>query len=541
MKPQRDSLFAAVIAALISTTGFTASHREAPMIAFDPAADNTDLYAFISYDEENVNRPPAKRRVTFILNVNPGQEPGDGPNYFSFSDEVLYRLHIDNDQDGEEDITYEFRFNTEIRPVGGTLTGPLPFIGNPNIPVTELQGITALDGPGSEGLTLRQTYSITEVRGPKSSDRTPLFSGHTLVAVPSNVGPATMPDYEELASQGIYHDGDKRVFAGQRAETFYIDLGAVFDTVNLRRPVPALTVDEDADDTADPFGINRFSGSNISTIAIEVPISHLTSDGLGADSTTYPVIGIYASTSRQKIRKLLTERQRRRQGKLVENRGRYIQVSRMANPLVDELIINTPAKDFWNASEPEDEAQFEAFFKTPTVATELELIFGIPVTATPRTDLIELLLKYPGQPLSNGHCGSPCAELLRLDLRVAPMPAEDQKRLTILAHDAAGVPTPDVAGFPNGRRPNDDVTDIVVRVVGGANYIANRVGDGVNHLADAPGAGTTDGSGYGTLPGNRLDVTDNGIAKEFPFLPTPHDGRDRRHIDCGEVGANPCN
>jgi hypothetical protein len=173
-----------------------------------------------------------------------------------------------------EDLIYEFRFSTETRPALGAITGPIPFIGNPNIGNAALQGISKLDGAGSEGITRRQTYTVTEVRGKR---RTPLFKGQKLVAVPSNVGPFTIPNYEDLASQGVYEDGNFRVFAGQRAETFYIDLGAVFDTVNLRRPVPALTQAEDADDSVDPFGINRFSGFNIHTIAIELPISRLTS------------------------------------------------------------------------------------------------------------------------------------------------------------------------------------------------------------------------------------------------------------------------
>ncbi|HET6221876.1 MAG TPA: DUF4331 family protein, partial [Dongiaceae bacterium] len=247
------------------------------MIAQDPTADITDVYAFVSYDEDNLARAVADRRITLIMNVIPGQDSADGPNYFSFADDVLYRLHIDNDADGEaEDIVYEFRFKTETRPFGGTLTGPIPFIGNPNIPVPQLKGITALDGAGSEGLTRRQTFTVTEVRGRK---RSRLFDRQTLVAVPTNVGPSTMPDYQDLASQGIYEDGDIRVFAGQRAETFYIDLGAVFDTVNLRRPVPALTDAEDADDTVDPFGVNRFSGFNVNTIAIELPMTDITADG----------------------------------------------------------------------------------------------------------------------------------------------------------------------------------------------------------------------------------------------------------------------
>src|SRR2546426_3948165 len=270
----RSGLTLLLIAALTGAglgIGRAASHREAPLMALDPAADLTDVYAFVSYDTANLGRLPSDRRVVFIMNVIPGQEPGDGPNYFNFDDNVLYRIHIDNNQDGAaEDIVYEFRFTTETRPIFGSLNFPLPYVGNPNIPVPQVQGITRLDGSGSEGLTRRQTYSVTEVRGKK---RTRLFSGQTLVAVPSNAGPATMPNYEALAAQGIYADGATgiRVFAGQRAETFYIDLGAVFDTANLRRFPPLLTADEDGNDAADPFGVNRFSGFNVHSIAIEIP------------------------------------------------------------------------------------------------------------------------------------------------------------------------------------------------------------------------------------------------------------------------------
>jgi hypothetical protein len=515
----------ATLLAVLTVTASTpatwaASHREAPLIALDPAADNTDVYAFRSWEDPE--------KVVFIMNVIPGQEPGDGPNYFNFDDNVLYRIHVDHDQDGvAEDIVYEFRFETETRPALGSLNFPLPYVGNPNIPVSGLQGITALDGTGSEGLTRRQTYTVTEVRGKK---RTKLFKGQTLVAVPSNVGPATMPDYEALAAQGIYSDAYSgiRAFAGQRAETFYIDLGAVFDTVNLRRFLPLLTEEEDANDTIDPFGVNRFSGVNTNSIAIEIPITRITRDGATAADTDTPIIGMYASTSRQKITIL------RRDGKPARTVGRFVQVSRMANPLVNELIIDTPVKDRWNRSEPEDEAQFEEFFKNPSLAQALFLIFGVPVPETPRTDLMGLLLKYPDQALDGNDCGDPCAELLRLDLRVSPTAPESQNRL-------GAALSVDPAGWPNGRRPNDDVTDIAIRVVGGPNFAAALAGDGVNFLDEAPGAGTADGPGYGTIPGNRLDVTSNGIAAEFPFLPTPHDGRNRRHIDCGELGANACN
>jgi hypothetical protein len=401
------------------------------IIALDPSADNTDVYAFVSYDQTNLDRAPADRRVTFILNVNPGQDPSDGPNYFNFNDEVLYAIHIDNDRDGKaDDIVYEFRFKTENRPVvaAGGLTSPLPYLGNPHIPIAVLEGITALDGPGSEGLTRRQTYSVTEIRHGK---RTELFRGRTLIAVPSNVGPATMPNYADLAAQGIYSDAAAgiRVFAGQRAETFYIDLGAVFDTVNLRRYLPALTGPAEDSDNVNPFGVNRFSGTNISTIAIEVPITRITSDGRPAETTKNPIIGVYANTARHKVRRLGEADDREFESEP------WVQVSRMANPLVNELIITTLFKDDWNAAEPEDEAKFQAFYKNPVVATELNLVFGVPIVpidcspAGDRTDLMNLLLKYPNQPLNGTNCGRPCAELLRLDLSMAPTAPEQQSRL----------------------------------------------------------------------------------------------------------------
>jgi hypothetical protein len=502
------------------------SHREAPFIALDPSADNTDVYAFASYDQANLSRSPANRKVTFILNVNPGQDPSDGPNYFNFDDEVLYSINIDNDKDGRaEDVIYEVRFRTEDRPVAaaGGLVSPVPYLGNPHIAANAgiLGGITALDGPGSEGLTRRQIYTVTEVRGNR---RTELFQGKLLVAVPSNVGPATMPNYPALAAQGIYADAATgiRVFAGQRAETFYIDLGAVFDTLNLRRYLPLLTGPGEDTDFVNPFGINRFSGSNVSTIAIEVPITRITSDGKPAADSAHPVIGMYASTARQKVRVL------RQPGQTTNHSGPFVQVSRMANPLVNELIINTPQKDTWNAAEPEAEADFQASYRNPVIATALKLVYGVdivPIDGSPaanRTDLIGVLLKYPGQTVDGNQCGKPCAELLRLDLRVPPTAPENQNRL-------GAALSADQAGWPNGRRPNDDVTDIAIRVVGGVNYINARAGDGVNFLAGGPG---TVG----------VDITSNGIARNFPFLPTPYDGKNRRHVDCGEAGpgANPC-
>jgi len=494
--------------ALAATPARAASHREAPLMTLDPAADITDVYFFTSYDQANLARTGPDRRVTMILNAVPGQEPGSGPNYFAFDDNVLYELHVDNNQDGDaEDVRYQIRFLTEQRSpdqfvatLGG---GPLP-------PVSHL------DGPGSEGLSRVQRYTVTELhdckdskKGPKCQDRVELFDGVAQPTVPSNVGPRTMPNYEQLAAEGIRTDPVTgcRTFAGQRAETFAIDLGAVFDTVNLRvenatpvpgfrPPLPIQTAAEDANDFANPFGTNTFSGFDINTIAIECPVARLTSDGSASG-----VLGLYASTSRQMLT-IRTGNPAVGKKSLLKGAKDFRQVSRMANPLVNELIIPIGKKDFWNATDPADEAQFVDSYKQLAVAQALQAVSGVPVPTGDRNDIVRALLKYSD--------GDPhLSELLRLDLSVPPTPPASIKRLTILAHDAAGNPTPDPAGFPNGRRPNDDVTDLVIRVAGGKNYIDNRVGDGVH-------------------------LNEKGITPDFPFLPVPFDGRDRKHIDPGE-------
>lgn len=495
-----------------------ASHREAPAMTLDPGADITDVYAFVSYDAANLARAAKDRKVTLILNVVPGQEPGAGPNYFSFDDDVLYQLKVDNDRDGRDDLRYEFRFQTE------TVT-PGQFLATLAVPP-----VTALEGAGSEGLSRKQRYSVTEVRDCKPRDfrcvaRRELFRGQRLSAVPSNIGPRTTPDYAALASQGIFNDSATgiRVFAGQRAETFAIDLGAVFDTVNLRvenatpipgfrPPLPVQTAAEDADDFRNPFGVNNFSGFNVQTIAIEIPATRLTRDG-AAPAAGNGTIGVYASTSR---RVFTVRREAPAPGSkpvlaLQQSIGAFRQVSRMGNPLVNELIISIGRKDLWNGAAPEEEAQFLGEYRALAVAGALELVSGVPVPPGPREDVVQLLTKYAGQD-PDPKVG-PFSELLRLDMSTPPTAPGAIKRLGPFAHDADGNTTPDPAGFPNGRRPNDDVTDLVVRVAGGANYLANYVGDGVG-------------------------VNEKGITPDFPFLPTPFDGRDRRHVDPGETAQN---
>ena len=444
-----------------------ASHREAPLISLDPTADITDFFMFRSYEPGNADK------VVMIMDVIPGEEPSSGPNYWNFDPNVLYKFGVDNNRDGRaEDIEFELRFRNEIRGIPAALGLPLSYVGcGPPTPdptcASTLPPITALDGSGSEGLGLRQRYSLTMVH---HNHRTRLAQG--LIAVPSNVGPRTMPDYDALAAQGLNTlGGGIKVFAGQREDPFYIDLGGVFDTLDLRRFVPGESPAEDADDTTNPFGIDMLSGFNVHSIALEMPASILTGD------TGTSVLGAYASTSRPHV----TVRG--------EGHGGFDQVQRLANPLVNEAIIGTPDKDEWNSEEPEDERPFEDYYLNPRLALALQVVYGIPADTTGRTDLRDLLLKY--QPSDHR-----LSELLRLDLGVPPTPLANQRRLTVLAGDPAG--------WPNGRRPKDDVTDIAIRVVGGTNYIGARAADGVN---------TNDA----TLPGS------------FPFLASPFDGRNRHH------------
>jgi hypothetical protein len=507
---------AGALAPLAASPVLAASHREAPLMTLDPAADISDVYAFVSYDADNLRRAPADRKLTLVMNVVPGQEPSSGPNYYAFDDDVLYALHVDHDRDGVDDLSYELRFRTE------TVT-PGQFIATVGAPK-----VTRLEGQGSEGLSRKQRFSVTEVRSCARAERgcvprRPLFGGRWLPTVPSNIGIATMPDYADLARQGIHVDAETgmRAFAGQRAETFAIDLGAVFDTINLRvenatpipgfrPPLPVQTAAEDADDTRDPFGVNAFSGFNVNTIALELPIRRVTRDGQPAGAGN-GVIGVYASTSRRAItvrRGEPTLGDADDAGDLKRDFGGFQQVSRMGNPLVNELIIPIGQKDLWNATAPEDEARFADSYRGLAVAGALQLVSGVPVTPPPRNDVVSLLLTYPGQ------VGGRLSELLRLDLTTPPSAPQDIRRLGPFAHDAQGNPTPDPAGFPNGRRPNDDVTDLVVRVAGGPNYAANYVGDGVG-------------------------LNEQGITAEFPFLPLPFDGRDRRHRDPGEVAYRP--
>ncbi len=479
-----------------SRDAIAASHREAPLISQDPVADITDWFAFVSYDD------PTK--VTMIMNTVPLEDPSQGPNYFTFGDDVLYSFKVDNNRDAVEDVTIEVRFTTEVRapdvPLGlvGAGTGiPAPAgsappvaAGSPLVP----PAITALNGPGSEGLNLRQSYTVTLVRGSgTSAQRTVLnkVGGGTLWAVPSNVGLRTMPNYDALAAQGIYQlDQGVRVFAGQRDDGFFIDLGGAFDSLNFRS-TPVLGAAQDANDSANVApNIDMLAGYNVQSIAIEVPISMLTSSGTRPTSADAPeaTIGTWGATARP----LVTVRPTA--GRAISF-GRFKQVQRMGNPLINELVIGTGYKDMWSQDDPVNDSAYARFGLDPIVARVVHAVFSVPAPAPPRNDLANLLLQYPGT--NKG----PVADLLRLNVAVPPAAASARKRLGALAGDAAG--------FPNGRRLTDDVTDITLRAVMGALIPGTNVpalGDGIN-------------------------TNDKPALETFPYEASPHSGRNRQHAN----------
>lgn len=511
---------------------FAASHREAPITAIDRSADIADVYAFVSYDDSS--------KVTLLLDVDPLLDPANGPHYFPFDPQILYEIKVDNNQDAVEDVVFQFRFTSENR-LPNTLPGEGVFVSyvgagaglsapanssSPVAPGTPIvpPAVTALDGPGSEGLALRQNYTVTRVNyktdkkgnGKKDAKNTVLNSGATLFAVPSNVGPRTMPSYASLAAQGIYSlPAGVRVFAGTVEDPFWIDLGAAFDSLNFRPSafpsgVPGVLTDaQEADDTTN-WTADNVSGYNVNCLAIEVPISMLTSDGaVHASTDPRSVIGVWGATSR--ARKTIREVPNPLRGE-----GEYQQVQRMGNALINELIVGNGSKDRFSMSEPKDDAQFARFFLDPTLARVLNAIYtsALPVPPAPRTDLLPLVT-YAAPIAPAGTPAGPVADLLRLNTGVGPTPLVSRKRMGLLAGDAAG--------YPNGRRVSDDVTDISARAAAGilaggafSGFPYNRIGDGVN-------------------------ANDVAYQETFPYVAYAHSGRDSRHVDPGEVGGGPIN
>jgi hypothetical protein len=398
---------AALIVAFASRGGSppaaqASSHREAPLISEDPSADNTDTYAFRSPD-----RPDT---VTIIANYIPGEDPAAGPNWYSFSPSARYVVYADKNGDGKPDVTWRFRF---------TNGAPVAFLQN-----------------------TQQKYTVTRIDGKSSR-----VVGNGLLTPPDNIGPRSTPNYHALAMAGVHDlsDGSK-VFAGQRDDGFFGDIGSIFDLVAIREGTGATG-----------GGKDFFAGYAVHSVELQVPLAQLDNGG-------NHVVGIWAASERPKITV---------EGKHASTR--WVQVSRLGNPLINEVLIPTELKDKWNASTPDKDKQFEQYYSSPILAKLLNQLypqFG-PFQETNRSDLVSVLLTGLKQPNLN-FTGDTPADELRLNLAIAPTASVGHgNRLGVLGGD--------LAGWPDGRRLEDDVIDIAERAVGGA-LIGHSLplGDGVD-------------------------------------------------------------
>lgn len=420
------ALTAAALYAMVPSQA--SSHREAPLIAQDPTADNTDVYAFVDPNEPTM--------VTLISNVIPFQKPDGGPNFYSFDPNVVYEIHIDNNADAIEDITFQWRFTTEVA--------------NPSTFLYATGPVTSLDDPD---LNVRQFYSLTRIDGPRRTGRRTLIAGR-LPVPPPNIGPRTTPNYAQLAGgvQQLPPTG-MRAFAGQRDEGFYVDL-AIFDLLGVGSG-------QVEDSTA---------GFNVSTLALQVPIRDLTQTGQlpAGPSDASGIIGVWATNSRFAVAT-------RSAGK-IDYSGDLVQVSRLGNPLVNEAVIDLARKDVFNAISPTSDAAALDRVLDPEVPKLLSAIFGVSSPPAPRNDLVTIFLT--GIPGLNQPANVVPSEQLRLNMGIPPATSPDPM----------GVLRGDVAGFPNGRRVGDDVTDIVLQAAAGATPLTpsfnvapnNTLGDGVN-------------------------------------------------------------
>jgi hypothetical protein len=413
------------------------SHREAPEIAQDPVADSTDLYAFVS--------PDSPGTVTILANYVPLQGPAGGPNFYQFGDDVLYEILIDNNGDALPDITYQFRFTTAIENLNTFLynTGP----------------ITSLT---DAHWNRRQTYTVT--RNDAAGTRV-VAAG--VSCPPCNIGPLSTPNYAGLATQAIHPmSGGGSVFAGQRAEGFYVDLGAIFDLGDLR-PFAADHAPFGLSPLASGPGINATKNVNVHSIALQLPTSLLTRDGSTPTSVTDPraTIGVWTTASRQQV-------QVRGQdlGQSIDS-GPFVQVSRLGNPLINEVVIPMGLKDYWNAQQPSTDNLFQAQYTNPELAGLLPGLYpgvfpnlaALAASNAPRSDLVAILLTGVPAGVVAGFqntTGSVLADMLRLNMAIPPSSSPN----------IFGLIGGDPAGFPNGRRVFDDVVTIELRAIAGATY-----------------------------------------------------------------------
>ncbi len=446
------------------------SHREAPEISKDPVADSTDLYAFVSPD-----RPDT---VTIIANYVPLQDPASGPNFFEFGDDVRYDINISNTGDAEADITYSFTFSTKVPNPDSFLyiTGP----------------VTSLDSPS---YNRPQTYSVSRTRRRR---RRVLAEG--LRVPPCNVGPRSTPDYEDLAEAATYDlPGGGRVFAGQRADAFWADLGSIFDLGTLR-PFQDLHLIP----SASAAGINTLAQVNVHSIVLQVPISELTGSGRTPHDPMDDdaVIGVWTAANRPRARLWDSRRER-----YVFN-GPQQQASRLGNPLFNEVLVPMSRKDAWNAARPDGDEGYAGGVARPELADLLPVLYpgvfpNLQAYTADRADLLAILLTGIPEGVVPGfqnYTGPVQADLLRLNVAVPP--SRHPQPLGLVGGD--------LAGFPNGRRVTDDVVTIELRALAGATL----------PLVDP--SFTPDGAASLVTDGSPAPEVPDG----FPYLATPYSGYD---------------
>lgn len=419
---------AALAASAAAVSLLASSHREAPLITETPKLDCTDFYMFRSYE------PGREDYVTFVANYLPLQDAYGGPNYFSLDPTALYEIHIDNSGDAVEDLTFQFKFENKPRDIALPI-GPE---GNRQTNAIPLLAAGPIAAGNNAVLNLDQTYSVALVRGPRrTGNSAPLANaanGSTTFTKPmDNMGAKTFPDYNAYAAQYIYEVSIPgtakrgKVFVGQRKDPFVVNLGETFDLVNISTS-PLGPVDANKDSLA---------YKNVTSIILEIPI-----DALVAPDK--PIIGAWTTASKPQT---------------PGDSGSLKQVSRLSNPLVNEVVIGLKDKDKFNASEPKDDLQFAAYVTHPTLPAILELLYGAAGVKAPakfpREDLLAVFVTGVDGLTKNGSLG----EMIRLNTGIPPTPRDQQKNMGVLAGDNAG--------FPNGRRLGDDVVDMALRVVMG--------------------------------------------------------------------------
>jgi hypothetical protein len=472
----RDTLVALGLL-LAAPAALASSHREAPLITEDPTADSTDLYAFISPDGPD---PGQGARLAILANYIPFQEPAGGPNYFKFSDSVLYEVKIDNTGDAVEDIVYQFRFTTQTE-AGATF----------------LYNVGAIDRIDSPNLNVKQRYTVTRVDIAADGTRTESVVGRDLLTAPARIGPRSNPNYPAVAGQAVHSANAHRFFAGPRDEGFFIDINAIFDLVNITR----------VDGLGNGNAVDGTAGFNVSTLALEIPVTELTADGsepvLGANlGGPNAPLGIWTTASRRKHRVI-------RQHEDPRDFGPWVQVSRLGLPLINEVVVPLEFKDEFNRTAPRDDlSNIAGYVVDPELSRILNALYGVEVPPPPRTDMVAVISFLPG--LATSRVDLQPADLLRVNVAIPPTRANSNR---------LGVIGGDLGGFPNGRRPGDDVVDILERVVGGGILSAQRTGQGGAFGALFPNNALNDG----------VDTNDVPYLVNFPYLGVPHEGFTHAH------------